>query len=120
MNELIWLAIISSTFTCSGISRNTSKVFMSDTSTGIICQVEGYPLNQIQFYKAQKLDILISDIKFRDNTDFLPLCKTCGLYTTICSFDYKLLTKELTCYERLSEGTGYRFCDAHKKHGMEY
>ena|SRR3990167_2674028 len=123
MNELIWIAIISSTFTCSGISRNTNKVFMSHTSTGIIQQIEKYPLQEIQFYKAQKLDISISGLIFQDDTDTRPLCETCKPYPTFCSFDnnlYTFLINENSCFVRLPEGKGYRFCDAHKKHGMEY
>src|SRR3990167_319604 len=99
MNELIWLAIISSTFTCSGISRNVNKVFMSDTSTGVVQKVENYPLEQIQFYRAQKLDILLSDIGFEVKIDNRPLCKNCRAYLTLCSFNKNTFTADITCYE---------------------
>ena len=100
MNELIWLAIISSTFTCSGISRNTSKVFMSDTSTGIIQKIEMYPLQQIQFFKAQKQDLALN-MELKNCIDARPFCSNCRMYSTYCSFNSTSNLNNEKCIARM-------------------
>ena len=55
MNELIWLAIVSSTITCgTHLKRNCDKVFTSSTSTGIIEFVKDHRISDVTFYKAIK------------------------------------------------------------------